>query len=189
MQGWEDVYLDSRKAAKTWRPKSGTMSPGLKRARQPYLVKNVITGIILGAFVVGVYTYSIRAVKQDEFDDIDEEAKVQAKARLASIERMPVLTVDEEKKTMQAAARAVASSIKTGAGAASASGAGLGESGLVTEAVQASSSQAAWTAPRGTRGILPKYLDGIPGLLDPNTRTLVWGAPPVDNIGTMSKRQ
>ncbi|KAI0032948.1 hypothetical protein K488DRAFT_48827 [Vararia minispora EC-137] len=51
------------------------MSPGLLRAREQYRVKNAITGVLVAAFVVGVYWYSILAVKQDTFDDIDEEAR------------------------------------------------------------------------------------------------------------------
>jgi cytochrome c oxidase assembly factor 3, fungi type len=51
------------------------MSPGLKRAREPYRVKNAIMGLTLGAFAVGIWAYSINAVKQDVFDDIDEEAR------------------------------------------------------------------------------------------------------------------
>lgn len=54
------------------------MSAGLKRARRPYLVKNAVTGAILGAFAIGIWAYSIRAVKQDIFDDVDEEARVLA---------------------------------------------------------------------------------------------------------------
>jgi len=49
------------------------MSPGLQRAREPYRVKNAILGLSLSAFAVGIWAYSISAVKQDVFDDIDEE--------------------------------------------------------------------------------------------------------------------
>ena len=57
------------------------MSPGLKRAREPYRVKNAITGLTLGAFAVGIWAYSISAVKQDVFDDIDEEARALSATR------------------------------------------------------------------------------------------------------------
>lgn len=56
------------------------MSPGLQRARAPYFVRNAITGFVLGAFGIGVYAYSISAVKQDIFDDVDEEARAMASA-------------------------------------------------------------------------------------------------------------
>lgn len=58
-----------------------TMSPGLKRAREPYRVKNAIMGLTLGAFAVGIWAYSINAVKQDVFDDIDEEARAMSATR------------------------------------------------------------------------------------------------------------
>jgi len=49
------------------------MSPSLQRAREPFRVKNALLGLTLGAFAVGVWAYSISAVKQDVFDDVDEE--------------------------------------------------------------------------------------------------------------------
>ena len=57
------------------------MSPGLRRAREPYRVKNAIMGLTLGAFAVGIWAYSISAVKQDVFDDIDEEARAMSATR------------------------------------------------------------------------------------------------------------
>lgn len=62
-------------------PSSQTMSPGLKRAREPYRVKNAIMGLTLGAFAVGIWAYSISAVKQDVFDDVDEEARAMSATR------------------------------------------------------------------------------------------------------------
>ena len=47
------------------------MSPGLLRARQPYLVRNALTGLALVGFCASVYTYSIQAVKQDDFSGED----------------------------------------------------------------------------------------------------------------------
>lgn len=57
------------------------MSPGLKRARAPYRVKNAIVGVTLGAFSVAIWAYSISAVKQDVFDDVDEEARAMSATR------------------------------------------------------------------------------------------------------------
>ncbi|KAJ5242483.1 uncharacterized protein N7469_000810 [Penicillium citrinum] len=42
----------------------------LLRARRPFLVKNAITGFGLFAFTIGVYAYTIRAVGQEEFSDV-----------------------------------------------------------------------------------------------------------------------
>ncbi|CBX95554.1 hypothetical protein LEMA_P027060.1 [Plenodomus lingam JN3] len=45
-------------------------SPALLRARAPYLVKNTITGFAIATLVVGIYTYTIKAISQDEFEDV-----------------------------------------------------------------------------------------------------------------------
>jgi len=93
-------YVDRKEAAKSYRPKAGvniyfyfkifklmsyplsqTMSASLKRAREPYRVKNAIMGLTLGAFAVGIWAYSISAVKQDVFDDVDEEARAMSATR------------------------------------------------------------------------------------------------------------
>ncbi|KAL1302424.1 hypothetical protein AAFC00_002817 [Neodothiora populina] len=42
----------------------------LYRARQPYLVKNALTGLGIFAFVIGVYSFTIKAVAQDDFEDV-----------------------------------------------------------------------------------------------------------------------
>ncbi len=51
------------------------MSPGLQRARAPFRFRNALTGGILASFAVGVWAYSLSAVAQDDFSDVDEEAK------------------------------------------------------------------------------------------------------------------
>ncbi|RWA04382.1 hypothetical protein EKO27_g10728 [Xylaria grammica] len=45
-------------------------SPALIRARKPYLVKNAVVGSAIAAFAVGIYIYTIRAIGQDEFEDV-----------------------------------------------------------------------------------------------------------------------
>ncbi|KAG6812945.1 hypothetical protein H0H92_015265 [Tricholoma furcatifolium] len=72
-------YIDQKTVNQSYRPKAGTMSPGLQRARAPFRMRNAITGVVLGAFAAGVWAYSISAVKQDVFDDVDEEARALAR--------------------------------------------------------------------------------------------------------------
>lgn len=86
------------------------MSPGLKRAREPFRIPNALTGFVLGAFAVGVYSYSIYAVKQDEFEDLDDEVK----SRATSLARVNAghLTEEEEKGLMDAAITKVATGKK-----------------------------------------------------------------------------
>ncbi|RDW81754.1 uncharacterized protein DSM5745_05311 [Aspergillus mulundensis] len=42
----------------------------LLRARRPYLVKNAVTGVGLCIFTIGVYAYTLRAVGQEDFSDV-----------------------------------------------------------------------------------------------------------------------
>ncbi|PUU84308.1 hypothetical protein B9Z19DRAFT_1070032 [Tuber borchii] len=42
----------------------------LIRARKPFLIKNVITGLVMFGITASIYVYTIRAVSQDEFEDV-----------------------------------------------------------------------------------------------------------------------
>ncbi|GAB0134505.1 hypothetical protein EsDP_00002872 [Epichloe bromicola] len=44
--------------------------PALIRARRPYLFKNAATGLGLMAIVGGIYWYTLKAVGQDDFEDV-----------------------------------------------------------------------------------------------------------------------
>ncbi|CAO2656876.1 Nn.00g056790.m01.CDS01 [Neocucurbitaria sp. VM-36] len=57
---FRSTYYDDRMRA----------SPALLRARAPYLIKNTITGFAICSLVIGIYTYTINAISQDEFDDV-----------------------------------------------------------------------------------------------------------------------
>ncbi|KAL5530334.1 hypothetical protein ACEPAF_6591 [Sanghuangporus sanghuang] len=76
-------WISRKETDKQYRPKGYGLSPGLQRARAPFRTRNTITGLAIGAFVVGVWAYSISAVKQDTFEDLDEEAKELLAARMA----------------------------------------------------------------------------------------------------------
>lgn len=151
------------------------MSPGLQRARAPFRVRNAITGLVLAGFVTGVWAYSISAVKQDDFSDIDEEAKALARVN----------------PPVQAAVGADA-------------GAGADVSGQSVDFVKAGfapvvdpasigarSGQGVGVSSEGTRrGVLVKLLEGRERsgrMLDPTNKTLVWGAPPVDKLGRIGE--
>ncbi|TFY74708.1 hypothetical protein EWM64_g9305 [Hericium alpestre] len=146
------------------------MSPGLKRAREPYKVKNAITGIAITAFIVGAWAYSISAVKQDSFDDVDEEARALVGSGARSLE-------DEERARKAEMAKLAA----TGANTSTARASGLS----APVAAPSPSSQ----APAAARGVLVGVLETrYPRLLDPTRKTLVWGAPSVDRIGRIGDR-
>ncbi|KAF8076783.1 hypothetical protein FPV67DRAFT_1559171 [Lyophyllum atratum] len=162
-------YIDQKTVNESYRPKAGLMSPGLKRAREPYRVRNALTGIMLGAFAVGIWAYSISAVKQDVFDDVDEEARAMARAGTIN----EVLNVKAEKKAMEAA---IASAVN-GTETAQLNG---------TTSTLPPDSLHAFVSPR--RGVLQHLDRKLPRLLDPQRKTLVWGAPPVDQIGKVGGR-
>ena len=141
------------------------MSPGLKRAREPYRVKNAIVGLTLGAFAVGVWAYSISAVRQDVFDDVDEEAKALAAPAAVAAPPAPLLAKE--------AAEAAVVEVVVPAPAV-----------VVAQALPSVDEK---TTVSPARGVLQQLGPRLPWLLDPTRKTLVWGAPPVDSVGKISR--
>lgn len=158
-----DTYLSRKQADAQYRPKGYGLSPGLQRARAPYRVRNAVTGILVGSFAVGVWAYSLHAVKQDTFEDVDEEAKALVAASRKSAQ--------DDGET-----RAVVGEIAVGRETST------NASAPATSATQPMA-KSDFTAHSET-GLLVPLLDGrFPQLLHPTQKTLVWGAPPVDRIG------
>jgi cytochrome c oxidase assembly factor 3 len=118
------------------------MSAGLMRAREPYRVKNTLTGLAIGSFIVGVWLYSMSAVKQDNFDDVDEEARAMVRAGVKPLEEKGGETMTAEREE--------------------------GEK-------------------RVHRGLLTLLDAKFPRLLDPEGKTVVFGAPAVDRIGRIGQ--
>ncbi|KAF1975620.1 hypothetical protein BU23DRAFT_578904 [Bimuria novae-zelandiae CBS 107.79] len=80
---FQSTYYDARMRA----------SPALLRARAPYLVKNTITGFAICSLVIGIYTYTINVISQDEFEDVivpDEPLK----RSIAQMQPQPSTTQD-----------------------------------------------------------------------------------------------
>lgn len=137
------------------------MSPGLKRAREPFKLRNTLTGLVLAGFAVGVWAYSIGAVKQDDFGDVDEEAR----ALMAGSGLQNQVAGAAEGKTVDVTKA----------------------SPPAAPAIPVAEPPSLPTPVSGTRrGILPPLLERrFPRLLDPQTGTFVWNAPPVDNVGKL----
>ncbi|KAM0792370.1 hypothetical protein ACM66B_005050 [Microbotryomycetes sp. NB124-2] len=76
---------NSRAAKATYHPGGYGVSEGLLRARKPFRTANAITGLAIMGFAVSVYLYSIRAVSQDDFSDV-EAPSVEQKMNMTSIE-------------------------------------------------------------------------------------------------------
>ncbi|KAI0331276.1 hypothetical protein GY45DRAFT_1301320 [Cubamyces sp. BRFM 1775] len=160
-------YVDPKTARQSYRPRN-LMSPGLQRAREPFRLRNALTGVLLAGFAVGVWAYSIGAVKQDVFDDVDEEAR--ALMAGSGIQKAEDGSVDSKSPAAETAASvpAIQSTIPA--------------TPVVPQARPETKSTTA-------RGILPPLLERrFPSVLDPSSRTLVWGAPPVDNVGRLGDR-
>ena len=176
------------------------MSPGLLRARQPFRLRNAITGLILCAFGVGIWAYSMGAVKQDMFDDADEEAR-----RLAA-GAADVKSLEDQEREMEAQV-AQAHAEKVGAGVASVKPVVPVEKSavtpppppqaaavapvVVTSVIEAAAVPVSLVTPSKAisdrpRGVVAALLyEHYPQLLDPKTKTVLWGAPSVDNIGKL----
>ncbi|KAF8528830.1 hypothetical protein BU17DRAFT_37908 [Hysterangium stoloniferum] len=73
------------------------MSAGLLRARRSFFLPNLLIGAAIASFAVGVWAYSISAVKQDVFDDVDEQARAlnAAKVETTSSVSVPSLPFPE----------------------------------------------------------------------------------------------
>lgn len=140
------------------------MSPGLKRARQPFFLRNLLTGVVLAFFAGGVWAYSIGAVKQEDFSDIDEEAKALRQSASQANESVR----EAEKKVVEA----------------------VSESGET----QLSSTSTSTSPPVVDGGVVPRGVvasllwERYPRLFDPKTKTLVWGAPSVDRVGRLGDK-
>lgn len=152
-----EQYVSKKTVAASYRPRSSLMSPGLQRARAPFRLRNAITGLILAGFGVGVWAYSISAVKQDDFSDVDEEARALMRGLPTIVEEVVKVPVMDEAKV------------------------------VVTQAPSSVPVEVnATTVPSIHRGLLVPILERrFPRLLDPSRKTLIWGAPPVDNIGRL----
>jgi len=129
--------------------------------------------VTIAALVVGVWAYSIAAVKQDSFADVDEEARILA----ASGSTQNIKSIEDEEKAKAAAITFVHTPSTT-------TSAGLAQPqppAIATPVV----TPLPGLAPR-PKGILVPLLERhYPRLLDPTRRTLIWGAPPVDRVGRL----
>jgi len=146
----------------------------LLRARAPFRVRNAITGVTIAALVVGVWAYSIAAVKQDSFADVDEEAKILA----ASGPTHNIKSIEDEERAKAATVIPVQHTPSTS---------------ISTSTVQplppATATHVVTPLPGlvpRPKGVLAPLLERrYPRLLDPTSKTLIWGAPPVDRVGRL----
>lgn len=123
----------------------------------------MLTGGAIVAFIVGVYAYSISAVKQDDFSDVVDLLPPEA-------ERAAIRSIEDEAREK----------------------AGLLEAELAPAAVVAAEVEAAPVPTASVLSYLsPKRLSEVDWLKNRGwvehgkDNLLVWGAPSVDKIGSM----
>lgn len=123
---------------------------------------------------MAVWAYSITAVKQDNFDDVDAQA-----LNVTPEERAKIVSLEDEERAKEKAKQ-------------------LG--GIVAETVEAriivnqghpasNASPTPVVPSSSARGLASNYLGNRFGVLHPAQGTLVWGAPSVDRVGTMWDRR
>ncbi|KAG8964334.1 hypothetical protein FRC03_001896 [Tulasnella sp. 419] len=167
--------MNRRAADASYRPHGYGMSQSLQRARAPFRARNLITGGLLMGFAVSVWAYSISAVKQENFDDIDAEVL----SASFNAEQSKKLSIEDEKKLMDKAEAlgGVAAEVVESRVLAS------------KELVEKKETSSGLPTNTSQRGILPRVLGTrFPQLLHPDSKTLVWGAPPVDKPSRIGDR-
>jgi cytochrome c oxidase assembly factor 3 len=67
-----------------------TQSAALIRARRPYILKNAIMGVAIMTFAIGVFTFTLKAVGQDDFSDVivpeGREIQIQQPAKTPNVQ-------------------------------------------------------------------------------------------------------
>ncbi|ODN89687.1 mitochondrial protein [Cryptococcus wingfieldii CBS 7118] len=154
---------------RSYHPKGYNMSPSLQRARKPFFLTNALIGGSVAAFTLGVYLYSISAVKQDDFSDVEDLLPpLEERSKIRSIE-------DEAKEIAGGAVNSIP--------------AARGLPGAPSKAIP--DAPLAQAAAASSFGWGPKKLSDVEwikrrGWVDGNGNVLVWGAPNVDRIGRLS---
>ena len=153
------------------------MSPGLRRARAPFFLRNTITGLVLAAFAGGVWAYSLSAVKQDDFVDVDEEARALARSGVhAAADPEHASKAEEHAQAAAPSGGVVPIPVEPGV------------QGIVPTTTNPVTSQASFPTATHPRGVLASLMHNrYPQVFDPITKTFIWGAPSVDNIGRLGE--
>ncbi|GAA5957690.1 hypothetical protein JCM3765_001483 [Sporobolomyces pararoseus] len=148
------MSISTREAKQSYHPKGYGVSEGLKRARAPFRTRNAIVGLGLSGFMFSVYLYSIRAVAQDDFADLQAPTEEQ---------RRNTVSIEEERRNREAL-----------------KGQQLDIAAPVPPSPLAPSTPALPSQPSHT-GILGRLRSTFGG--KGTESSLVWGAPSVDSVG------
>jgi len=162
------MSTSTRAAKASYHPGGYGVSKGLKRARRPFRTANFITGSLITAFAASVYFYSIRAVAQDDFSDLDQPVDDDLRKRVRSIE--------DEKRAKEAL---VADRLASVAPTTSAAALGVVEAVNPVEALPLG-------APTPARSGVLGLVQGAFGGRGTESK-VVWGAPNVDRVGRIGE--
>ena len=171
----QDAYLSRKEVNKSYRPRNyvGLASsiplairvhvhrrrrrsyPQAPNARAPFRLQKVLTGVVVTGFATAVWAYSIRAIKQDDFSDVDEEAREMMKGKM----------------TMGAASPFSSPSVGSGVSSSSSSDLDVGASDSSLGPDSTVTGVRPQSHPRGA--LAPMLVRTFPRLLDPTRKTLV----------------
>lgn len=165
-----------RQARATYHPGGYGVSEGLKRARRPFRTRNFVTGGLITAFAFSVYFYSIRAVAQDDFSDLDQP--------ISDEQRRLARSIEDERRDKEAvvadrlAVRDGTTTMSQSVSPITAAGPGA----LAGNAGAPAAVPAGTPAPVAGR---PSVFDMVSGAFGGRgaESKLVWGAPSVDRLG------
>ncbi|KAI5848994.1 hypothetical protein BZA05DRAFT_401937 [Tricharina praecox] len=59
-----------RESQRSYYKPDSRQGQSIVRARRPFVVKNAVTGLAIVGFTAAVYIYTIKAVAQDNFEDV-----------------------------------------------------------------------------------------------------------------------
>ncbi|KAL1409645.1 hypothetical protein Q8F55_003641 [Vanrija albida] len=153
----------SAQADASYHPHGFDESASLRRARRPYIIRNVLTGGAIVAFIVGVYAYSISAVKQDDFSDVVDLLPPEA-------ERAAIRSIEDEAREKAGVAPLAAVEVEAAPAPAA-----------------PAPSVLSYLSPRRLSEI--DWLKNRGWVEHGKDNLLVWGAPSVDKIGSMKDTQ
>ncbi|GAA5848464.1 hypothetical protein JCM8547_004522 [Rhodosporidiobolus lusitaniae] len=158
------MSVSTRAAKATYHPGGYGVSEGLKRARRPFRTANFITGSLITGFALSVYLYSIRAVAQDDFSDLDQPVSDDI--------RKGVWSIEDEKRAKEALVADRLAAFDPVAPAA------------VVDAVGPVEALPVAAAPRrtGILGLMQRTFGG-----KGTESKIVWGAPNVDRVGRIGE--
>ncbi|KAK4686985.1 hypothetical protein P7C73_g3132, partial [Tremellales sp. Uapishka_1] len=163
----------------SYHPNGYGTSPSLIRARKPFLLRNALTGVTIFGFAMGVYIYSISAVKQDDFADVvDLLPPIEERGTIKSIEDEVKEKAGDKLRAVQAIASVLPKKASNTVSAAQELP-GQAKAYIEDKIENVEKKAESWSwKPLNETAWVKKWIG-----TDERGNVLVWGAPNVDRIG------